>query len=280
MQQFRIDDLPMQLSMAAAGALVALSVGIAGFTFVRLVALTAFGRPTELIPATAAAVDRTAGHRVGIAVLITGCLGLAAAAPLAVRVIAAGLTPIIGTDADTALASPWVLQPVYADFSALSPTLLWIVIPALAVLAAATAAALSGRRLWRVRTVPAWSSASPGVDRGVGYTSFGYANPVRKVLANLLQTRGQLHRTNPAQTAEDGEADPNAERDHTAASVQLGYRVDVVEVVEKYLYRPAAAMVLQVARQAKRLQSGRLDAYMAYMLLALIAVLAVITAIS
>lgn len=130
------------------------------------------------------------------------------------------------------------------------------------------------------------------MDRGVGYSSFGYANPVRKVLANLLQTRGQLHRTNPATTdptttdpattgaAADGATDPNAERDHTAASVKLGYTVDVVEVVEKYLYLPAAVVVLWVARQAKRLQSGRLDAYMAYMLIALIAVLAVVTAIS
>lgn len=282
MQQFRIDDLPMQLAMAAAGALVALSIGIAGFTFVRLVALTAFGRPAASIPDRDTAVDRAVGHRFGVAVLITGCLGLAVFAPYEVRVIAAGLAPIVGGNMDTALASAWVLQPVYADFSALSPTLLWIVIPALTVIVAGTAAALAGRRLWRIRNVPAWSSASPGVDRGVGYTSFGYANPVRKVLANLLQTRGQLHRTDPTTTvaAADGTADPNAERDHTAASVQLGYTVDVVEVVEKYLYRPAAAAVLWIALQAKRLQSGRLDAYMAYMLLALITVLAVVTAIS
>ena len=150
-----------------------------------------------------------------------------------------------------------------------------------------SAAALSGKRLWRVRTVPAWSSASPGVDRGVGYTSFGYANPVRKVLANLLQTRGQLHRSTAAPEirpvgaeATAGGDGGDAERDHTAASVQLGYTVDVVEVVEKYLYQPLAAAVLRLARLATRLQSGRLDAYMAYMLIAVIAVLAVVTAIT
>lgn len=284
MQQFRIDDLPMQLSMAAAGALVALSIGIAGFTFVRLVGLTALGQPAVPIPDQDTAVDRAFGHRFGVAVLVTGCLGLAVFAPYEVRVIAAGLTPIVGGTTDTALTSAWVLQPVYADFSALSPTLLWIVIPALTVLAAGTAAAASGRRLWRVRTVPAWSSASPGVDRGVGYSSFGYANPVRKVLANLLQTRGQLHRTptspEPVPTVGDVSAREEIEPDRTAASLQLGYTVDVVEIVEKYLYRPAAAIVLRAARQAKRLQSGRLDAYMAYMLLALITVLAVVTAIS
>ena len=36
---------------------------------------------------------------------------------------------------------------------------------------------------------------------------------------------------------------------------------------------------LRLVRLAKRLQSGRLDAYLAYMLIALIAVLAVVTAV-
>ena len=287
MQQFRVHSLPMQLSMAAAGALVALTVGVAGFTFVRIVGLTAFGHPPVPVPVPADNPDRRWSHRLGVAVLTAGCLGLAVLAPLEVRVIAAALTPLVGPDTDRALASPWVLQPVYGEFSALSPTWLWIVIPALTVITGIGAASLSGKRLWRVRTVPAWSSASPGVDRGVGYTSFGYANPVRKVLANLLQTRGQLHRSTAAPEirpvgaeATAGGDGGDAERDHTAASVQLGYAVDVVEVVEKYLYQPLAAAVLRLARLATRLQSGRLDAYMAYMLIAVIAVLAVVTAIT
>ena len=100
------------------------------------------------------------------------------------------------------------------------------------------------------------------------------------MLANLLQTRGQLHRTTAGADTTAGGGGGEAERDHTAASVQLGYTVDVVEVVEKYLYQPLAAAVLRLARLSTRLQSGRLDAYMAYMLMAVIAVLAVVTAIT
>ena len=43
MQQFRVSSLAMQLATAATGALVALTIGVAGVTFVRVVALTAFG---------------------------------------------------------------------------------------------------------------------------------------------------------------------------------------------------------------------------------------------
>ena len=50
--------------------------------------------------------------------------------------------------------------------------------------------------------------------------------------------------------------------------------------VEQYLYGPLEVGVRAVVRTAKRLQSGRLDAYMTYMLIALVAVLAVVTATS
>lgn len=306
MQQFRIDSLPMQLASAFAGGLVALTIGVAGVTFVRLVALTAFGSPPS--PLRHQAPDRRQSFRTAIGLLATACLAVAALAPLEVRLIAAGLRPLVGDRTFGALAKPWVIQPVFGDFSALSPSWLWLALPTLTALAAALAFAFSGRRLVRVRRVPAWSSGSPGPDRGVGYTSFAYANPMRKVLANLLLTRaelatltkeqhGQPARSGPRptvaladvrqawvpdsfETADDGGSgeidDPLGEA--APASPALTYRVDVVEVVERYVYRPAAGVLLALSRVSRRLQSGRLDAYMAYMLIVLIAVLAVVTA--
>lgn len=302
MQQFRVSSLAMQLAAATAAALVALTVGVAGMTFVRLIALTAFGRPST-IEADRFRADRGVGHRLGVGLLTLGCLGVAVVAPLEVRIIAAGLRPIVGQTTDHALVSPWVVQPVFDEFSSLSPSWLWIVIPALTAAAGLTALVFSGSRLWRVRRVPAWSSASPGVDRGLGYTSFGWANPMRKVLANLLLTQGALAaeavtakevaRGDTAETpstersAADDDTQADADPDdadplpvNRAVSTGLNYSVDVIEVVETYLYRPAEQALLVIARIAKRLQSGRLDAYMTYMLIALVAVLAVVTAVA
>ena len=56
----------------------------------------------------------------------------------------------------------------------------------------------------------------------------------------------------------------------------LQVTMSVVEPAEAYLYRPARMAWLSLARIAKRLQSGRLDAYIAYMLVALLAVLATV----
>jgi hypothetical protein len=54
------------------------------------------------------------------------------------------------------------------------------------------------------------------------------------------------------------------------------YTTDVVELVETFLYRPLLRPLTRLVRTAKRLQSGRLDAYIAYMLIALLALLAIV----
>jgi formate hydrogenlyase subunit 3/multisubunit Na+/H+ antiporter MnhD subunit len=258
MQQFRVPGLAFRLTLALTGAAVALTAGFAGVTFVRLVGLVVLGPAPRTPPP---APDYRPAGRAGIIWLSAACLGIAAAAPLAIRLIAAGLAPIVpAATTESALKSPWVLQPVYADFSILSPSWLWVAMPALLALTIAATWLASGSRMWRVRRVPAWRSATAGVEGTDEYTAFGYANPTRRVLANVLHTRTDLHE-HPGQ-----------------APAALHYTSDVIEIVEDYLYRPFIRPVRATVRTAKRLQSGRLDAYLAYMLIALIAVLALITA--
>jgi hypothetical protein len=79
----------------------------------------------------------------------------------------------------------------------------------------------------------------------------------------------------------DGGPEPGAGLDLTLrGAAHLGYTSDVIEVVEIYGYRPVARSVMAIVGVAKRLQSGRLDAYLLYMLIALIAVIAVVTALA
>jgi hydrogenase-4 component B len=275
MQQFRVPGLGFRLVLAVAGAAVALTVGFAAVTFVRLIGLVVLG------PATAERGGSNApGNgaeygwlgRSGLALMAVACLALAALTPLEIRVIGSGLSPLVPAEVTSgAVASPWVLGPVFHGFSVLSPSWLWIVMPALfTVVTAVTLLAARGRML-RVRRVPAWRSATAGVEGADQYTAFGYANPTRRVLAGVLLTRAELHRLDePADTG----GEPGA-----PFVPHLGYTSDVVELVEEYVYRPAARPLLAMVRAAKRLQSGRLDAYLAYMLIALIALLAVVTAL-
>jgi hydrogenase-4 component B len=269
MQQFRVTALGGRLTLALAGAAVALTAGFAGVTFVRLVGMVVLG---PALPGGRRPREYGLAGRTAVAALTVCPLALAAVTPLEIRVIAAGLSPVVpGGLTMGALKSPWVLQPVFAGFSILSPSWLWIEIPVMLLLVTLFALGLSGRRLLRVRRVPAWRSATIGVEGAGSYTPFGYANPTRRVLASVLHTRAEVEEVVPAETGEVAAGD---------AVPHLRYASDVVEVVETWLYTPAARAFGAVVAAAKRLQSGRLDAYLLYMLIALVAVIAVLTALA
>jgi formate hydrogenlyase subunit 3/multisubunit Na+/H+ antiporter MnhD subunit len=279
MQQFRVPGLGYRLPLAVAGAAVALTAGFAGVTFVRLVGLVVKRNGPE--PVRGAPLTYGLSGRAAVVALSVCCLAIAAVTPLEIRVIAAGLSPVVpGSLVMGALKSPWVLQPVFAGFSILSPSWLCLEMPAMLLLVVLFSTAVSGRRLLRVRRVPAWRSATIGVDGQDSYTAFGYANPTRRVLAGVLHTRAEVQEVmlEPADrdqgTGPPDQEDDDAEREQVA---HLRYASDVVEVVEAYLYRPALGAFLAVVAVAKRLQSGRLDAYLLYMLIALIAIIAVVT---
>ena len=281
MQQFRVPGLGYRLVLALAGAAVALTAGFAGVTFVRLVGLVVKRDGPEPVPG--APLTYGWSGRAAVLALSVCCLAISAVTPLEIRVIAAGLSPVMsGGLVMGALKSPWVVQPVFAGFSILSPSWLWLVMPVMLLLVVLFTWAMSGRRLLRVRRVPAWHSATMGVDGLDSYTAFGYANPTRRVLAGVLHPRAEvqeimLEDPDPDQGAgpPDRPGDPEPEE-----VAHLRYASDVMEVVEAYLYRPLLRAFLAVVAVAKRLQNGRLDAYLLYMLIALIAVIAVVTALA
>src|SRR5216683_6317587 len=94
--------------------------------------------------------------------------------------------------------------------------------------------AVSRTRMTRIRRVPAWRSATAGVEGADQYTAFGYANPTRRVLAAILLTRSELRRIE--EPAESG-GEPGAPA-ATGTIPHLGYTSDVVELVEEFVYQP------------------------------------------
>jgi hydrogenase-4 component B len=326
MQQFRVPGLGYRLVLALAGAAVALTAGFAGVAFVRLIGFAVLGwHPSRQDRAPRRDGDRASEARdygwlgrAGLVILAAGCLLTAALLPLVIRIIAAGLSPVVPSAVTSAaLKSPWVVQPVFGGFSILSPSWLWIAMPGLLAVVVIVTRLVSGTRMTRVRRVPAWRSATAGVEGADCYTAYGFANPTRRVLAAVLHTRSEVRTLGPdyaeaggprddpgtdGQAAEgsaldshapDGPAPATSSPDRSAhpdpgrattvtasTGVHLGYRSDVIEVVETYLYRPLIQPLRMLVRTAKRLQSGRLDAYLAYMLMALIALIAIVAALA
>jgi formate hydrogenlyase subunit 3/multisubunit Na+/H+ antiporter MnhD subunit len=294
MQQFRLAPLALRLGMATGGALVALTAGLAALAFARLVGVMLLGPPGAERAATAqtggpgglagsagrregdrmgrrtdvpvadAPEVRRVGHGVGrsgatratvgvLGVLGGACVGLAVVAPLVVSFLVAGLAPVVPSAAlAPARKSPWVLQPVERGFSILSPT--WFAVLLAVGVVAVTVFALAASRggILRVRRVPPWRSASLDVGVDQHYSAFGYANALRHVLGNLLGASRHVV----------------VDEDGTAV-----IETSVAEPTARYLYAPLRRGLLWLSDQVRRLQSGRLEAYVAYMLAALVAVL-------
>ena len=264
MQQFRVTALGGRLTLALAGAAVALTAGFAGVTFVRLVGMVVLG------PAGSSRVCGSGDYgwagRAAVVVMAACPLVIAAVTPLEIRVIAAGLSPVVpGGLTMGALKSPWVLQPVFPGFSILSPSWLWVEIPVMLRPGhAADAWPCPGGGWCGCGGCRRGARRRSGWKAPDSYTAFGYANPTRRVLASVLHTRAGTSELTPAGNGAAADGDDRAPR--------LRYASDVIEVVETYLYRPAASLFGAVAAAARRLQSGRLDAYLLYMLIALVAV--------
>ena len=260
MQEFRLTGLALRLALAGAGALVSLTAGLAALAFVRILGLVILGphRRDDPLP------RRRPLGRFATGALGLSCLWIAAVTPLEIRVLARGLSPDVAPGMTLgALHSPWILQPVFAGFSILSPSWLFV---ALAVLLAAVTGAvlvLTRGRYFHARRTPPWNSASPGVRGRTSYTAFGFANPLRHVLANVLGTERRAH---PLETRSD----------LVRGRGPVEYVTSVAEPVERYVYVPLRRTVLTLAAGARRLQSGRLEAYVAYMLVALLVALAVV----
>ncbi len=284
-QLFRLHGLVIPLSMSFAGALVALTAGIAGFAFVRLLGISVAGGRSHaqwLRSRTDRVQMNIAGvfSGFGVGVLAAGLVVLAIVTPLEIRVIASGLSGIIPKSYILAsLPSPFVVEPAAAGYSVLSPSWLWLAFGVMIALVLFFAFIMSGGRYFRARVVEPWQSGArhgnitsrdPGSEVSVasypasdypasdyssdGYTASGYANIMKSVLAIVVRSEKSIQGTKR----------------------QMHYMHEVRDPVVTYIYRPSGKLILRAAQASSRLQSGKLNAYIIYMFLVLVALLAVI----
>lgn len=291
-QLFRLHGLAIPLSMSLAGALVALTAGIAGFAFVRSLGISIAGAGGRLqdpesrsdrVPASIAG----AVSGLGAGVLAAGLVVLSVVTPLEIRVIASGLSGIIPKSYILAsLPSPFVVEPAAVGYSVLSPSWLWLAFGVMIALVLIFTVIMSGGRYFHTRMVEPWQSgAATGQERGSqsslrvaepwqsgaatagdsaleanadhaagGYTAGSYANIMKGILGIVLRSKKSIQ----------GEQS------------QTRYIHEVRDPVTTYIYRPSGRLLLRIAHAARHLQSGKLNVYVIYMFLVLIALLAVI----
>lgn len=243
MQGFRLSELSARAAMAIAGAFLALAGGVAILGFVKLYGGVFLGRGRS--EATRKAKDPSVAGLVGMGTLALLGLSVGVLAPLWIRVVAkatASLTP--AGDISGRMFSMWpVLQPAYENFSALSPTLLALALPALVVMVWGAVRIFGGREMVLGRV---WTSGEASTG-GVGYTPRGFSNALRTVFSDFYRPKEEV--------------------------VGRLYRSRTLFWLEGSFYEWASGVLLGVTRRMKRIQSGNLSAYLLYVFVVLMLVL-------
>ncbi len=254
LQGFRMPTLLARLLCALAAAILALTAGLGLLAFAKYYSFIFLGRARDKLRA----LQEPSRWPLGAGLLAIVVLFLGAAAPWEIRVIGSGLQPLLGFNlASTTISYPLVLGPVFQNFSVLDPTWLCVVLPCYAVLASLIAFGTDRRR--RVRRAPVWVTGSAAELAAVQYRPSAYSNPMRVILRGPLGFRSRLL---PA-------VGPNS-------SGQFVLVTRVVLVIDRFLYRPATVLALQVAQLVRSTQSGSLSTYLLYMLVALLVALSLV----
>ena len=256
---FSTGSLATEVLLTAAGGVLALSTGLAGYCFVKASGAIFLARPRSS-EAERVSSDAPATLRSGMAVLSILCILLGVVPLLAIELIGRSVSEITNTASPT-VSLGGVLGSL--ELPSLSGNL------DLGVVALVLAAAILV--LWVVRRTrttekdrvsPAWDC---GLDRPTSrmeYTPSGYAQPILRIFASYYAP------TTLTETSPRGGSRPGPLMKVSRFQSEISY-----PWVEGF-FDPLKQHVMDLARRTSRLQSGRIHAYLAYFVLTLLVLLA------
>ena len=239
-QGFHLGSLVSRLTMALAGAGLALTVAVAFATIIKVFGVGLLGRtarpPAAVPPACATAVG----------MLGVGVLTLAVGMPLWLEALGAAATARFAGSAASAMHDGPLLVPLTASFAFISPSLLVVVTPLLALVPLSLV--LAARRRFEVRRAPVWYGGLDQDPERASTTALTFSNALRTFYSFIYRPREETRR----------EA-------HTLPYFinRLEFTHDVAPIFGPYLFAPLKGFVFTLADRLRLLQSGHLNFYLA-----------------
>ena len=261
-QGFHLASLGSRMAAALAGAGLALTVAVSFATYVKVFGIGLLGRSDDG-PGVPTATT--------LAVGLLGLLVLALAVGMPVWVNALG--PVVSQEFATAAVQnmhtgpilvPATGAPIRApgSFSFISPTLLVVVMPLLALLPATL---LFSSRRFPLRVVPVWYGGRELHPVRAATTALTFSNALRTFYSFVYR--------------------PTLETEHELAHETNGRRYfvrrlvfshDVAPVFGPYLFAPIEKLTVALADRVRIIQSGLLNIYLAFIGALLIAILVIV----
>lgn len=250
-QGFHLAGMGGRLVLALAGTGLALTAAVAFATFVKLFGIGLLGAGNHVR-------GSIGGGTVAAVALLGGCvLALAVGMPLWLPALGPAARALFGVAAPDLMHDGPLLVPLTAGFAFISPSLLVIVMPLLALLPIALVLAARTRHV--VRRVPVWYGGSaPDVAR-TATTALTFSNALRTFYSFVYRPRVETRRETVG-------------REYFIA--RLSFSHQVAPLFGPYLFAPAVRLVRGVSARIRGLQSGHLNFYLGLVGLLLVIILA------
>jgi len=238
-QGFHLSTLGGRLTLALAGAGIALTAAVAFATFVKLLGVGLLGAGESSAPRIP--------RRYGLATFLLG---------IAVLVLAAGM-PIwlsgldnadfvqFGAHSARAMTTDWILVPLTNTFAFISPSKLVIVMPLLALIPLALLLNLRRHGLRRAHT---WYGGLRENAQRAATTSLTFANAMRTFYSFIYRPTLDTAREH---------------REVAYFIKRLEFDHDIADVFGPLLFTPIRHGIWRLARWLRALQSGDLNFYLA-----------------
>lgn len=251
-QGFHLNSLTGRLVMAIAGAGLALTAAISFATFVKVFGIGLLGRTLRfhsgVLPSDSAAIG----------LLGLGGLVLAVGMPIWLSGLSVAVTTLFGTHAVQSMHDGLILVPLTAKFAFISPTLLVVVMPLLALIPLSFVIIASRR--YTVRLAPVWYGGLDHDPERVSTTALTFSNALRTFYNFIYRPREETaHETNGARYFVQ----------------RLVFSHEVAPFFGPYLFRPLTRFVIALAKRLRGFQSGNLNIYLAFIGGLLVIILAI-----
>jgi hydrogenase-4 component B len=238
-QGFHLDSLGGRLALALAGAGLALTIAVSFATFVKVFGLGLLGRSARSVAPV------PPGSTVVVGLLGVGVLTLAVGMPAWLSALRVGVASEFGTQAALEMSDGFLLVPLTAKFAFISPTLLVVVMPLLAIIPIVLVLAT---RRYPVRRAPVWYGGFDHDPERASTTALTFSNALRTFYSFIYRPTEEIER-------------------ETHGPEYFVHRLvfahDVAPIFGPYLFRPATRAVYYLAEKLRALQSGHLNFYLA-----------------
>ncbi len=251
-QGFHLSSLGTRLVMVFAGAGLALTAAISFATFVKVIGIGLSGRTAY------PSGKLSAGAVTAVGLLGLGVLALAVGMPYWLPSLSLSVADRFGTQAVQDMHPGLLLVPLTAKFAFISPSLLIIVMPLLALFPLGL---LWASRRYRVRLAPVWYGGRDHDPRRASTTALTFANALRVFYSFVYRPQDQTERETNG---------------HSYFVRRLVFTHEVAPIFGPYLFAPAVRIVCVLADRLRLLQSGSLNFYLAVIGALLIIILAIV----